>query len=386
MRVCFGGDLFLGGDLACGDASPRIEVSLFINADARIASLEQAISDRQAVADKCTLHSGSDAVIHLQRLRMTAVNLAQNHIHDKGDEGISDTARHLAEAGIGCFGAGANAADARRPYWLAPGLALLGYCDYDRPYLRDVRSATAVSPGVSPLRRDAILDDLSRLPQNAKAMLFFHWGREHVWLPPHDDIRLAEFLLADDRVAGIIGTHAHRMQGYISHSGKRAYMCLGNLLFPNFYIEPPTQISYPVTLPDDAMVTRGYHSVSRLTYKKWPLRNRVSMVLEYDTASSRFRHVVVVQDDDAPTVREVVGAVGKVLLGWVELLALVYRAPSWVYTPLEWISTRLSRLSWRAGIQWFRLRQNGLGWLVRKLWAKLATGAEDSRCSEHGDP
>ena len=46
-------------------------------------------------------------------------------------------------------------------------------------------------------------------------------------------------------------------------------MCLGNFLFPNFFIKPPAQIYNPKNIPEKIDITRQYHKVFKQTYKKW---------------------------------------------------------------------------------------------------------------------
>ena len=84
MKICFTGDLFLGGDLLNKDTSDIVNVTSFTNADRRVVNLEQAISDTNAVADKCTLFTDSLSMDRLKELNVQAVNMANNHIQDKG--------------------------------------------------------------------------------------------------------------------------------------------------------------------------------------------------------------------------------------------------------------------------------------------------------------
>lgn len=245
MKLILAGDLFLGGELNNKDTSSAINSDIFRDADKRIVNLEQPISENEYIADKCTLYTGAFATEQLKHLQISAVNLAHNHIQDKIDEGIIETIEHLDNASIGHFGAGNNILAARTPYWIDSTTCILGYCEFGRPYLKQIQVAGEDLPGVNPLRYEAIMQDLNRLPHGKKAILYFHWGREHVWFPPNNDIQLARKLLEDARVALIVGMHCHRIQGYIEHNGKRAYMSLGNFLFPNFFIQPPTQIAYP---------------------------------------------------------------------------------------------------------------------------------------------
>lgn len=359
MKICFTGDLFLGGDLLNKPTNNIINIDIFNSADKRIVNLEQPISDNESIEDKCTLFTGSFAITQLKELKIDAVNLAHNHIQDKSLDGIEETIHHLNNGGIGNFGAGKNLNESKKPYFLADDIALLGYCEFGKPYLRQIELADENKAGVNPLRYENILDDLNRLEKNQKAILYFHWGREHVFLPPHHDISLAKKLLEDDRVLLIVGMHPHRPQGYVEHNGKRAYMCLGNFLFPNFYIMPPTQIYYPKEPPKEFDTTRQYHSVYNLTYKKWRWINRVSLVLDFDTKTNKVTHKVVIQDDNNPKITELEGVQKNLILGLIWFLSHIYNLHKFVYSPLEKINSFLVYRVWRGQIYWFQLKQLG---------------------------
>jgi len=374
VKIVFTGDLFLGGDLLHKSAELIINSKTFNNSDLKIVNLEQPISDNEHVADKCTLHTGSSAIEKLKQLNIAAVNLAHNHIQDKGNDGIIETIEHLNAANIGHFGAGKNIHDAKNSYWIDDKNCILGYCEFGRPYLKQIQVATDEEPGVNPLRYDSIINDLDMLPGGTKAFLYFHWGREHVWFPPRGDIELAKKLLDDDRVLAIIGMHCHRIQGHIDHNGKRAYMSLGNFLFPNFFIKPPTQITYPETLPEKYMTTKQYHSVNQLTYKKWRIANRVSLILEYDTETQKVNHIPVIQNDDTPRITELTVLPRKLVLLWVKFISMIYQLPTEIYNPIERLSTFVVYKLWRFQIIIFQVRQHGIKYsmkraipLIRKL-------------------
>ncbi|AKB23624.1 Capsule biosynthesis protein capA [Methanosarcina sp. MTP4] len=366
MKVVFTGDLFLGGDLLNKSAESIVYSNTFTGADKKIVNLEQPISDNDLIADKCTLHTGSFAIKQLKQLNVDAVNLAHNHIQDKEKEGIVETVGHLDNSYIGHFGAGKDIFEAQKPYWIASNLCILGSCEFGRPYLKQIQVATDQEPGINPLRYESIVHNLNQLPEGTKAVLYFHWGREHVWLPPVHDIELAKKLLEDERVLLIVGMHCHRVQGYVEHKGKRAYMSLGNFLFPNFFISPPTQIAYPEILPEKYMITRQYHNVSKLTYKKWRVANRVSLILEYDSETQNVRHVPLIQEDDEPKVQELLGISKKILLSWISFLSQVYKLPYALYNPLENINSFIVYKLWRSQIFIFQMRQYGLSYCMKK--------------------
>jgi poly-gamma-glutamate synthesis protein (capsule biosynthesis protein) len=360
MKICLTGDLFLGGDLLNKNTENIIDVNIFNSADKRIVNLEQPISDSEKIEDKCTLFTGSFALKQLKDMKIDAVNLAHNHIQDKGLDGINETIKHLNSSKIGNFGAGNNINEAKKPYFIDENIAVLGYCEFDKSYLMQIEVAGENKAGVNTLRYESIIDDLNNLKETQKVILYFHWGREHVFLPPHYDIELAKKLLEDERVLLIVGMHPHRPQGYIEHNGKKAYMCLGNFLFPNFYIKSPTQIYYPDTTPKTFDITRQYHGVFKITYKKWRWINRVSLVLEYDSVKNSVIHKVVIQDDNQAIVTELSGLKEKSMLSFIWLLSQIYKIPKFIYNPIESINSFFVYKIWRWQIYLFQFKQLGI--------------------------
>lgn len=373
MKVLFTGDLFLGGDLLGAPCQDSIKSKLYEQADFRVVNLEQAVSDSNHIEDKCTLYTGSQALRQLKQMKVDVVNLAHNHIQDKGLDGIGETVDLLNKEKIGNFGAGVNLREASKPINLTRNIVLLGYCEFDKAYLKQVEVADSNKPGVNPLRYEKILADLDSLQLNKKAVLYFHWGMEHVWLPPTSDIELARKLLRDERVAAIIGMHCHRVQGVVSYKGKKAYMGLGNFLFPNFYIAPPTQIAYPDEQERKQVrfVTKQYLEVYELTYKKWRLANRVSRVLLFDTGASKFKSEFVIQDDNAPRVETVGIALNIFYLLWTGLLSAIYKLPSPVYNLIYKLHAKQTYVLWRGQALLFNLRQLGLVRFAKEVKIKV---------------
>ncbi|PML38969.1 hypothetical protein BCT78_04590 [Vibrio breoganii] len=372
MKICMTGDLFLGGDLKDKNTLNIIQINAFKNADVRLVNLEQPISDSEFVENKCTLFTGSYATNQLKALNIDAVNLAHNHIQDKGLDGIVETINHLDNAEIGHFGAGSNISSAKKPYSLTNDLVVLGYCDFGKEYLNQITVANDSTPGVSPLRLENIIGDLESLGENKRAILYFHWGREHVWMPKYQDIQLAKRLLEHESVALIVGMHSHRIQGYVEHNGKRAYMSLGNFLFPNFYISPPTQICYPNIIGNnDVPFTRQYHAVHKITYKKWRLTNRVSLLVNLDSESNNVSHRFSIQNDDEAEVTELRGRRLFAFKFLMKVLFLLYKLPGFIYMPLEKLVTYIQIKHWRIGIYLFKFKQLGLKKFIIKVYDRI---------------
>ena len=129
MKICFVGDMFFGGDLKGSKLENAIQIDEFHNADLRVINLEQSVSNSSYTAPKGTLYTDSNVINQLKELKVDAVNLAHNHIQDKGIEGISDTVNILNSSGIGTFGAGSNLHEARRPFFISESIVIFGYCD-----------------------------------------------------------------------------------------------------------------------------------------------------------------------------------------------------------------------------------------------------------------
>lgn len=359
MKICLVGDVFLGGDIESRNLCPQIKVASFNSADYRVANLEQAISETKHVEDKATLYSSTAACLHLDNLKFNALSVANNHIHDKGTAGISETLETLTKMKINATGAGATISHASKPVQVTDNLYLLSYCDFDKDYLNQVQIANCSLPGCNPLREEKITMDLCSLPKGSKAILFFHWGKEHVFFPPYHDIALAKNLLAHEQVALIVGTHSHRPQGFVKHKGKYAFFSLGNFLFPNFHFSSPVQLENSPNLAEPVSVTRLYHSVNHVTYKKWKLINRLSIVVCFDIPSCTVSYNFTLQDDCFPTVREASKLIDHLIRLWVMILSLAYNLPEQIYKPLSHVMNSGSRAIWNLELLITRIKNEG---------------------------
>jgi poly-gamma-glutamate synthesis protein (capsule biosynthesis protein) len=362
-QIVFSGDLFAGGDLLKYEPQPEfINIDEYWEADQRVVNLENPFANHIEPADKSTLYSGPEGVKYLNEFGVDVTVLANNHIHDLGDQGIIDTIRILERNDIGHVGAGKTIRQAEEPYWLSDEIALLGYCQFGERFLSEVQPATEDTPGVNPLSWKKVNKDLEKLPKGTSAFLYIHWGREHVWLPPQKNIRLAKKLLQDNRVAGVIGSHAHLPQGYLEGGqNQRAYFSLGNFLFPNFSIEPRTQLVYPPQEKVPEYHTKGYHRVEAQTYKTWPTLNRISLLAKLDVEDGELTHVPVVQGNCEPIVTDIGPPACHFVNKIIEILSKHYRSPSMLYETLYNINCQYSRLI--SDVRTFKMLTTQIGFL-----------------------
>lgn len=371
MRVLFTGDLFLGGDLKDLGASDIIPKSLLKSIDKVIINLESPLSDNNEFANKGVLYSNTSSVTKLVEWGVTAVNIGNNHIQDKGDSGIYETIEVLKSKGIGVFGAGRNLKEAEEPFFITKNLCILSYCQFNSPTLNNIQLATEERPGVNPLIFEKIINDLDKLPFQCKAIIYFHWGQEHLWLTAISNLNLAKSILRHYKVELILGMHPHRIQGKISENNKECYFSLGNFLFPNFYIGPPAKLIYPDVKPEQIDVTKQYHHVYEITYKKWRLINRISLGLVFDTNTKAVTVVPLIQDYNYPKVAVLSGVSKILVLYFFNILSLIYKCPAKLYNLLQVLNKKISVFFWITYNYLFFIKQNDFSFLIKKIKDKL---------------
>lgn len=257
--------LIFGGDVAPLRDNPANmfgELTETIRgADLAVANLEFALSDRGApLRGKIYPHKGpAGALSALVDARFDAVNLANNHMLDFGEEPLLDTLDSLAEAGIAAFGAGRNATDAARPVVLERGGLKIGLLGFTTT-LPTGFAASDDAPGVDPFRvvttyrpfrnleeypgsqavveTRAVAEDLARLVARIEALkadtdlvlVYAHWGTS-MTEAVHDFQREIGHAAIEAGAAAVFGGHQHVVSAVEFHRGCPIVHGLGNLVF-----------------------------------------------------------------------------------------------------------------------------------------------------------
>ena len=168
----------------------------------------------------------------LRRHGFTHLNLANNHTVDQGREGLIDTRRNIAAAGMVPVGAGQNMDEASRPVlltstprrvWLVASLrlALENYT-----YLPG-------RPCVSQEPMDSLLVCVSRLKAadpKCVVIVSLHWGAEHT-LQPAPSQRLEARRLIRAGADALVCHHTHTLQTVEHYRGRPIYYSIGNFIF-----------------------------------------------------------------------------------------------------------------------------------------------------------
>lgn len=163
-----------------------------------------------------------------------AVTLANNHVFDFGEIGLSDTMKCLAQNEIPYLGAGENREEASRIlYFVANGrkIAFVSATEIERSK-KYTREATETQSGVL-----KTLDVNKFLPviEQAKEISDYvvavvHWGTEGTLYPDSSQKRLAQQIVGAGADA-IIGGHPHRLQGASFVNGAPVAYSIGNFWF-----------------------------------------------------------------------------------------------------------------------------------------------------------
>lgn len=240
MKINFFGD-FVAPDCSKLELSDEIH-TLIAKADINIVNFEAAsISDGTILSSRIkksgpSLHQDSLSPKWIEDNGFTLVSLANNHILDYGDEGLSATKVSFK---INTFGAG-DWADAYRPYITTINekkIAFLAFTHCEFGTLTD-RWDRRFNNGAAWINHPDV-DSIIISTRNAVDYLFVfaHAGVENITQPlPEWRDRYRAFI--DLGCDGVIASHPHIIQGWEKYNGKPIVYSLGNFYFPKKIKKP----------------------------------------------------------------------------------------------------------------------------------------------------
>jgi poly-gamma-glutamate synthesis protein (capsule biosynthesis protein) len=141
-----------------------------------------------------------------------AANVANNHSHDYGDQGFTDTKEILENAGITTFG-------------------------YDDTSIVTVKGVNVGLVGIYELydhleRTRQLKDNIAKVKADGAdvVIVVFHWGNEKDTVPDSNQTTLAHTAI-DYGADLVVGHHPHVLQGIEEYHGKYIAYSLGNFCF-----------------------------------------------------------------------------------------------------------------------------------------------------------
>ena len=163
--------------------------------------------------------------------------LANNHVFDYGEEGLTDTLNTFRDHGLPFVGAGENLEEASAIYYAELEHCTVAYVAGNRvEWEEQTRGATEDRSGVfrTAESNDLICRRIAEARENADfVVVYIHWGIENVeWLEDYQLASGKEFIDAGADV--VVGDHPHVVQGIEWYEGKPIFYSLGNFWFSSY--------------------------------------------------------------------------------------------------------------------------------------------------------
>ncbi len=226
LRIFALGDIFLHTK---SGISPFDNIKVIFPKDAIIfGNLETVLSDRgNPIEKRVFLRVNPERINYLKDAGFNIVNIANNHIMDYGEEGLSDTIDVLRKSNIKFIGAGRNIKEAMEPELIKKNGLRIGFIGFTSAGI----IAKEESIGCAPLIKEFILDSISELRKEVDILVVsLHWGIEYVFYPSPEQQNLAR-LSIDKGADLVIGHHPHVIQGIEEYKNKLIIYSLGNCNF-----------------------------------------------------------------------------------------------------------------------------------------------------------
>lgn len=187
--------------------------SIFEADDLTIANFEGTLTDSDTREDKTfAFKAPAEYAQILNSGSVEAVNTANNHSHDYGDQSYTDTMTALDNAGITHFG-------------------------YDDTAVMDIKGIKVGLVGIYELndhlgREQQLKDNIAKVKKDGAELVIviFHWGNETETVPDTNQMTLGR-LAIDEGADLVCGHHPHVLQGIETYKGKNIVYSLGNFCF-----------------------------------------------------------------------------------------------------------------------------------------------------------
>lgn len=186
---------------------------IFSTDDLTIANFEGTLTDSDEREDKTfAFKAPASYASILTGGSVEAVNTANNHSHDYGEQSFNDTLAALDDAGIVHFG-------------------------YDETAVMDVKGIKVGLVGIYELydhleREQQLKDNIAKVKADGAQLIvvIFHWGNETETVPDSNQTTLGRIAI-DEGADLVCGHHPHVLQGIETYKGKNIVYSLGNFCF-----------------------------------------------------------------------------------------------------------------------------------------------------------
>ena len=181
--------------------------------DLSVVNFEGTLTEETSRADKTfAFKAPAEYAQILTSGSVEAVNTANNHSHDYGEQSYTDTLTALDNAGITHFG-------------------------YDDTAVMDIKGIKVGLVGIYELkdhlgREQQLKDNIAKVKADGAELIvvIFHWGNETETVPDTNQMTLGR-LAIDEGADLVCGHHPHVLQGIETYKGKNIVYSLGNFCF-----------------------------------------------------------------------------------------------------------------------------------------------------------
>lgn len=208
-----------------GDLSEVIKTS-----DVAITNLEIPVTkhDKKILKSGPNLKVGLTAISALKDVGINLVTLANNHILDYGEKGLTDTINLCKKMDLDYVGAGMNLKEARKIYSKEINSKKIGIVNFAE---NEFGSADVNSGGANPVNPISNYNDIKETKKfHDYVVVIAHGGREHYQLPTPKQRERYRFYI-DCGADIVVGHHTHCYSGYEIYNGKPIFYSLGNFIF-----------------------------------------------------------------------------------------------------------------------------------------------------------
>lgn len=236
IKFLFLGDIFLGGRVQLNYILDKEKISkrvlkIMNESDYVIGNLECVLTYCDDIFPKSyNLYALPELGTHLEKFKIDAVTMANNHTFDFNSKGFEDTKKYLKRRDIKYTGAGNNLEKASKPAILGKinnkKILLFGFSDRNTDFW-----ASKNKHGTLPAKKLIIKNILDKFDSsNYFKIVYFHYGNEYQKKVTKKQKELSK-LSIDFGADIVVGTHAHVSQRYELYKSKPIFYGLGNFLF-----------------------------------------------------------------------------------------------------------------------------------------------------------
>jgi len=262
ITLVFGGDVMLDRAVRnkVGPINYKIFddslIEFFSSADIAVINLEGPVTDLPSISapapflapESFSFTFDPQSLQELVRAGIDAVSVGNNHIRDRGPEGVRQSKIHLDAQSIAHFGLPNE--EASLSTIIEKDETRFGLIAYNQ-----------FIPTVSDERFIELVQDLAST--TAFTIVFPHWGNEYETIPTAKQALLARSFI-DAGADLVVGAHPHVIQSFETYNNRAVAYSLGNLIFDQWFEEPVRNgVLLRITLDPD---TRTYTTDAVCTY------------------------------------------------------------------------------------------------------------------------